>query len=231
MRRTYATTYAVYRLQLDGLHPSKVFPSGLSQQLISSDDQFALLAVNQVRPDQPPELEVPQEGPHPNDLSANRLIQSDDPRVMAIAMAAAGSVADPWRGALALEQYLYRMLGKADISQVFSSAAEVAARRKGDCSEHAVLLAATCRARKIPARVAIGLLYTQENQTFLYHMWNEVWIKDRWIPLDATLGRGGVGATHLKLRSSNLAGESPYNLVTPVMYLIDRLKIEIVEVR
>jgi hypothetical protein len=40
-----------------------------------------------------------------------------------------------------------------------------------------------------------------------------------------------VGATHLKLRSSNLAGESPYNLVTPVMFLIDRLKIEIVDVR
>jgi transglutaminase-like putative cysteine protease len=150
---------------------------------------------------------------------------------MAIATAAAGSVSDPWRCAVVLEQYLYRMLGKVDFSQIFSSAAEVAARRTGDCSEHAVLLAATCRARKIPARVAIGLLYSPENQRFLYHMWNEVWIKDRWIPLDATLGRGGIGATHLKLRTSSLAGESPYSLVTPVVHLIDKLKIEVVEVR
>ena len=227
----YSKTYAVYRVHLESLRPEEVFPSSLSQRLISSGGQFALLTVSQVLPDQPAVLEVPQEGPQPNDLSPNRLIQSDDPRVMAIADAAAGSVADPWRGALALEQYLYRTLGKADFSQIFSSAAEVAARRKGDCSEHAVLLAATCRARKIPARVAIGLLYVGEHQGFLYHMWNEVWIKDRWIPLDATLGRGGVGATHLTLRTSSLAGESPYSLVTPMIYLIDQLKIEIVEVR
>ena len=96
----------------------------------------------------------------------------------------------------------------------------------GDCSEHAVLLAATCRARGIPARVAIGLLYSAEDQAFQYHMWNEVWIKDRWIPLDATLGQGGIGACHLKLRDSSLARQTPYSMVSPVMYLIGKLKIE-----
>ncbi len=227
----YATTQAVYRVQLDGLSPEKVFPNSVTQRLISSDDTFALLTVRRVLPDEPAELEFPDPGPEQEDRLPNRLIQSDDPRVVAIAKAAAESIEDPWRAAVALEQYLYRSLGKVDVSQIFSSAAEVAVRRQGDCSEHAVLLAATCRARDIPARVAIGLLYFPDTENFLYHMWTEVWIKDRWVPLDATLGRGGVGATHLKLRSSNLAGESPYSLITPVIYLVDKLKIQVEAIR
>ena len=75
---------------------------------------------------------------------------------------------------------------------------------KGDCTEHAVLLAALCRARGIPARVAIGLVYVSAAQGFGYHMWNEVWIDGGWIPLDATIARGGTGAAHLKLADSSL---------------------------
>jgi hypothetical protein len=230
----YATTHAVYRVQLEGLQPENVFPSCLSQRLIYSDsskDSFALLTVQRVQPDEPKAPDPADPGPQEGDLLPNPLIQSDDPRVVAIANAAAGSLPDPWRAATALEQYLFRMLGKVDISQVFSGAAEVAARRQGDCSEHAVLLAATCRARQIPARVVIGLVYSPVSKSFLYHMWTEVWITDRWISLDATLGRGGVGATHLKLRSSNLARESPYNLVSPVLYLMGKLQIHVDAIR
>ncbi len=212
---------------LNDLQPEAVFPSSLSQQLRRAADQSALLTVRQVTPDAPANLNHPQPAPAEDDLLPNSLIESDDVRVVNIAQAAAGSLNDPWRAALALEQYLYRTLDKVDFSQVFSSAADVAARRKGDCSEHAVLLAATCRARRIPARVVIGLVYSTTSQRFLYHMWNEVWIRDRWVPLDATLGRSGVGATHLQLRSSSLAGESAYSLVTPVIGLIDRLQIEV----
>ena len=169
--------------------------------------------------------------PTEQDLAPNRLIQSDDPSVKALANAAAGTLKDdPWRAALALEQYLFRTLGKEDFGQVFGSAAEVAGRRKGDCSEHAVLLAAACRSLEIPARVAVGLLYSPQDQRFLYHMWNEVWVNDRWIPLDATLGKGGVGAAHLKLRDSNLAGESAYSMVSPVIYLIGKIDLELVDV-
>ncbi len=230
----YATTHAVYRVQLEGLQADKVFPSCVSQRLIpsdSADGSFALLTVQRIQPDEPKTPDAADPGPQEADLLPNPLIQSDDARVVAIANAAAGSLEDPWRAATALEQYLFRMLGKADVSQVFSGAAEVAARRQGDCSEHAVLLAATCRARQIPARVVIGLVYSPASKGFLYHMWTEVWISDRWIPLDATLGRGGVSATHLKLRSSNLARESPYNLVSPVLYLMGKLKIEVEAIR
>ena len=110
-----------------------------------------------------------------------------------------------------------------------STAAEVAEFREGDCTEHAVLLAALARARGIPARVAIGLVYQAPTQSFAYHMWNELWIGDRWLPLDATLGRGGIGAGHLKLTDSSLAGATAYSSFLPVGQVIGQLKIEVLE--
>jgi transglutaminase-like putative cysteine protease len=61
-------------------------------------------------------------------------------------------------------------------------------------------------------------------------MWTEAWIKDRWIPLDATLGRGGIGAAHLKLAHSNLKGADAYSAFLPVFRVLGQLKLEVVEV-
>jgi transglutaminase-like putative cysteine protease len=91
-----------------------------------------------------------------------------------------------------------------------------------------VLLAGLARARGIPARVAMGLVYT--TQGFGFHLWTEVWINDRWIPLDGTLGRGGIGAAHLKLGNSNLKGVSAFTGFIPVAQVLGRLKIKILEV-
>ena len=226
INRPLDTTRAVYRISLEDLNPKAVFANCLSQRVIESENNTALVTVSKVTPDQPTELDIAVSQPKPEDLSPNAIIQSDHPRVVALANAVAETVEDPWQAAKLLENFLYRSLSKEDFSQVFSSAGEVAESRKGDCSEHAVLLAATCRARGIPARVAIGLFYAEREQSFLYHMWTEVWIKDRWVPLDATLGRGSVGGCYLKLRDSSLAHQSPYALVSPVIYLIDKLKIE-----
>jgi transglutaminase/protease-like cytokinesis protein 3 len=116
-----------------------------------------------------------------------------------------------------------------NFSQAFATAAEVARSLEGDCTEHAVLLAALCRARKIPARVAFGLVYYPPQKGFAYHMWNEVWIADRWVPLDATLGLSGIGGDHIKLADSNLAGASAYSAMLPVIQVFGRLDLEVVQ--
>lgn len=222
------TDYAVYRVRVEGLRTESVFPADPAQKLLPSDDGAAILTVRRITPDTPSALPIPPHQPTPDDTAPNALIQSDHPRVLAMSEAIAGSSADPWQTATTFEHYLYRTLGKVDFSQVFSAAGEVAERKRGDCSEHAVLLAALCRARGIPARVAVGLLYSPQDKSFLYHMWNEVWIKDRWVPLDATLGKGGVGSCHLKFRDSSLARQTPYGMVSPVINLIGRLQIEVI---
>jgi hypothetical protein len=48
--------------------------------------------------------------------------------------------------------------------------------------------------------------------------------------MDATLGQGGIGAAHLKLTDSNLAGAGAYSAFLPVAQVIGQLKIEILEV-
>ena len=50
-------------------------------------------------------------------------------------------------------------------------------------------------------------------QAFGYHMWTEVYVDKRWIPVDATLAAGGIGAAHLKIAQSNLQGASAFSRV------------------
>ena len=134
---------------------------------------------------------------------------------MAQAKEAAGDETDPWKVAVALEAYVHRAVTMKDFSQALATASEVARNREGDCKGHAVYLAALARARKIPARVAIGLVYMPQSQTFGYHMWTEVYVAGRWIGLDGTLAKGGIGGGHLQLTHSPLAGAAAYNSLLP----------------
>jgi transglutaminase/protease-like cytokinesis protein 3 len=116
---------------------------------------------------------------------------------------------------------------RKDFSQAFASAAEVARTRHGDCTEHALLLAALARACGIPARVAVGLVYVEGSGVFGYHMWTEVFVSNTWIPVDATLGRGGIGAAHLKLAQSSLEGGDACSSFLPVLNVMGRLRIQV----
>ena len=225
----HGTRRMVYRLHLEGGDPSKVFPSSDSQSIQPVDENTAQATVWAIRPGTDwgnPNSEA--DPPTDDDREPNDLIQSDDPLVVKISREAMGDEKDPWKAVVAMESYVKKNMTQKDFSTAFASAAEVAKTRTGDCTEHAVLLAAMARAAGIPARVAMGLVYYQ--QAYAYHMWTEVHIDGRWIPLDATLGRGGIGAAHLKVSHSNLKGASPYAGFLPVLNIIGQLKIEIEEV-
>ena len=148
---------------------------------------------------------------------------------MAQAKEAAGDETDPWKVAVALEAYVHRAVTMKDFSQALATASEVARNREGDCKGHAVYLAALARARKIPARVAVGLVYMPQSQTFGGHMWTEVYVAGRWIGLDGTLAKGGIGGGHLQLTHSPLAGAAAYNVFFPVMQVVGRLKVEVLD--
>jgi hypothetical protein len=73
------------------------------------------------------------------------------------------------------------------------SAADAIMRRRGDCSEDAVVLAALGRAVGIPTRVVSGLAYAREryhgvSHSFLPHSWTIAWIDGRWQSFDMSLG-------------------------------------------
>ena len=229
IERPFQTTQAQYRLRLNSGNPAEFFASSAAQQVKATANGTAEVIVQAVRPDVP--QTVPREEP-PADAARtpNNLIQSDDPVVADMAKELAPSAADSWDVAVAAEKLVYDTIEEKGFGQALASAADVAKTREGDCTEHAVFLAALLRAREIPARVATGLVYSAAHGGFAYHMWTEAWIKDRWIPLDATLGRGGIGATHLKMSDSTLSAETAFDLSLQVAQIIGQLSIEVVEV-
>ena len=66
---------------------------------------------------------------------------------------------------------------------------------------------------------------------FGYHMWNELFINGQWIPMDALFGEAGIGATHIKLAHSSLTGVSAISSLLPVIEMISRVQIEVLEVK
>jgi len=219
---------AVYRVRLrSGEDPQPLFATGTSQRVRSIDASTIELEVRAVRPDEPPELESQASPPEPADLAANALIEHEDPAIRQLADQVAPSAEGDWQWAVACEKFVHGTINRKVLSHAFRTAAEVARQREGDCTEHAVLLAALCRAHGLPARVATGLV--AYGDVYAFHMWNGVWIADRWIPLDATLARGGIGAGHVKLSHSNLAGVSPFTALMPVLEIMGQLELEIVE--
>jgi hypothetical protein len=103
-----------------------------------------------------------------------------------------------------LEQELTPLLGKATppalvkyVSEVMDTskprgwdiASLVAKKRQGDCSEHAVFVAALARMYGMPARVAVGVALMSEGNAHgaFGHAWAEVLEEGRWKIADAAL--------------------------------------------
>jgi len=226
----HKTGRIVYKATLDSDSPADVFATSSSQQVKKVSDRTAEITVLAITARHPEDIAPARYKPTAGDREPNSIIQSDDAEIVRMAKEVAPGEADPWRLARSLEQYVHQAIRKKNFSQAFSSAAQVAKTREGDCTEHAVLLAALCRARELPARTAVGLVYFPQAQGFAYHMWTETYINDRWIPLDATLGKGGIGAAHLKISHSNLDGAGAYAAFLPVVQVLGQLKLEIAEV-
>lgn len=88
-----------------------------------------------------------------------------------------------------LEQFVFDHITNKSYSRAFDLASRVAATREGDCTEHAVLLAALARANGYPARVVFGnLVLDFDEGLFAFgHAWAEIYVDDAWQIRDATL--------------------------------------------
>lgn len=185
----------------------------------------------------------PGEGAAPADaereaaLKPSAMVDQDDPAVRALhaqapKRGAIGSAerAEGWR------RFVHRTIRAKDLSVGLATASETARTKTGDCSEHAVLLAALLRADGIPARVVSGLTYADafagQKNVFGYHMWSQALLGEgdraRWVDLDATLGDATpFDATHIALgvtTFSELSGDNPMLTLVP---LLGRLEIQV----
>ena len=189
----HATRRVRYRVSLADDDPAGVFATGASQKVAAIDPHTAEITVDALRPDVrtgAAATSSPADPPTADDLRPNSIIQSDDPAIVAMAKEMTGDAKDAWGKAVALERGVHELVEEKNFSQAFATASDVARTREGDCTEHAVLLAALARAVGLPARAVIGLVYMTSSQSFGYHMWTEVYVDDRWIAVGRHVGPG-----------------------------------------
>ncbi|MFO0863407.1 MAG: transglutaminase family protein [Gemmataceae bacterium] len=227
IQKPYDATRAVYRITVrDDSEAEKTFANDARQQVRGSAGNVIQLDVQASRAI-PAEEGTEKAGPE--FLENSFFIASGDARVKTLARTATGPETDPWRKALRIERWV-NMNMRPTNQEALATADQVAKTLEGDCTEFAMLTAAMCRAADVPARTAVGLIYadTKAGPGFAFHMWTEVHVKGRWIPIDSTLGRGFVGATHLKIADQSWHEERSMTPLLPVVRVLGKLSIEVV---
>jgi hypothetical protein len=170
------------------------FPSVGAQRVRRLAPNALEIAIDAGRGSEP----EPGDATNPAYLARSSLIDGSAPSVRRILDAALPKDRElpPAERAELLRKATDRALPSKNLASPFASAAEAAEARGGDCSEHAVLLAALLRESGIPARVASGLVYADrfagERNVWAWHVWTQALLPEpdgslRWRDLDATL--------------------------------------------
>ncbi len=221
----------LYRLSLrNNKQPVKLTDSGAAGHKLTptAEEGTWHLRVQTVHQDAAENLPLPPNPLPKLYLSSTAYIQSDDARIIELAKKAAGNEKSSLKVARVLEKWVYNYIRKKNLGTAFATAKEVLQTRQGDCTEHAVLLCAMCRAAGIPSRVVAGLVY--HRKSFVGHMWTEVYT-GKWVPLDATIGKGKVEADHIALAVSALDNTSISEIFIGLLPFLGNMKIEVLETR
>ncbi|WP_036115187.1 MULTISPECIES: transglutaminase-like domain-containing protein [Luteibacter] len=142
-----------------------------------------------------------EQGPAPEDTASNPWVQSDAPEVIAMAKEAVGSASNDLNRMRRLRSFLTSYIDQTGLEVGYASALETIQTRHGDCTEHAVLLAALARSQGIPTRIVTGLVYAQRfagaSRVFVPHTWVQSWIDGRWVSFDSAQAR--FDSTHIAM--------------------------------
>lgn len=221
----HSTTGAVYRITVrDETDLAGIFAQDARQRATVKDNVIELRVRAEDAADKSKEPDAVY-------TQSNYFINSADGKVKELALKAQGGAADPLEKARRIEKWVRdHMTGTSD--EALAPADHVARTLRGDCTEYAMLTAAMCRAAGLPSRTAVGLVYgeVEDRPLFAFHMWTEVWVKGRWHSLDATLGLGRVGATHLKIADQSWQDVYDQTPLLAVFRVLGKLTIDVVEV-
>lgn len=232
--------HAIYELKLDpSIDPDRFdVPRTGYQRVVWGDERTARVVIDL---DQP----VTAGNDLPKDVhrKASSMLDHEDPAVCALRDEALGDDADALddlEKAERLRAFVERYINEKDLSVGLATASEVARTKQGDCSEHAVLLAALLRAADIPSRTATGLLYVDQflgrTNVFGGHMWTQAWLPTQtnggghtWIDLDPMLPNHAYDAAHITLQVTAMSDEGPANALMEQAPLISALQVKVIQ--
>jgi transglutaminase-like putative cysteine protease len=165
------------------------------------------------------------------------MVDCADARIKSLAARAVQGVGDDARArSRAMRRATWSHLRTKNLAKGLATASEAAESRAGDCTEHAVLLAAMLRAEGIPSRVATGLCYVADAGTvrnaYGWHMWTQAIVGGEWIDLDATLPADGPDfvASRLMTGSSAADGGSIDADLARIVNMIGDLEIDVLRI-
>ena len=202
-------------LRLKG-RPVAAVAWGTGRQSVDSGGESDVVLT--IRSETIPELQGPMQDEVRPYLASTDFVQSSDPDIVAKARAIVGDETDRVKMVHAIYEWVYRKVKKQPTVSL-PSALDVLRNMEGDCNEHTYLFVALARAVGIPAKIKVGLLYT--NGSFYYHAWPAAYV-GRWWELDPTIGQEAVDATHVAI----LEGETADQL--KLLGLVGQLSAEVV---
>jgi hypothetical protein len=179
-----------YAMEFDGKAPSLISLPGQERRAEASGLRLTVDPAGSV-----------DRAPEPADTQPNRWLESDHPELIAMAQRMGAGAQTDAETMQQLQAGVATHIGRKTLRIGYATALQTARLAEGDCTEHALLLAALGRASGIPTRVASGLAYASalgaRQPVFVPHAWVYAWIDDRWQGFDAALPRFGSG--HLAL--------------------------------
>ncbi len=178
----------------------ELIPASARQSVVADGDDAIVTISRETAPEDSRTLPITDES-LAEYLLPTRHVQCDDPRIVAKAREIIGEETDAWGAAQLLCSWVHRSMTKVSSEPRPITALEALESMRGDCTEHAILLAALGRAVGLPTRLVTGLAYV--GGSFGYHAWTEVYV-GRWVEMDPSWGEMTADAGHLMLYASAL---------------------------
>lgn len=176
-----------------------------SRQAVTADEEDALVTIAAEQPGSEGATLPIRDDAMAEYLAPTSTAPSDDPALVEKARSIIGDETDAWRAAVRLLRWVNGNMKKVQSEPRPVTALECLESMSGDCTEHAILMAALARAVGLPSKFCTGLAYIGGG--FGYHAWNEVYV-GRWVEMDPAWGQVAVDAAHLQLFSGSLDAAS-----------------------
>lgn len=190
-----------------GAAPGFVFPSGPQQEVTPTADGRQRITLRRVPG---PAVTAAERAAA---LAATPEFDADDATIVAQARAIVAGATTDRAKVERIVAWVYANLGK-DLSTNLSTASQVLDRRRGDCTEHTLLVVGLARATGIPARQVSGLMYIDDAQRFFWHAWAQVELDGRWVAVDGAWGQALADVGHLAFDYGDGNGTAAMGSVT-----------------
>ncbi|MEE8107175.1 MAG: transglutaminase domain-containing protein [Planctomycetota bacterium] len=196
----------------DTLEAPRVAPNPFTEVLERRSDfvRLKLRRFDNEDADTPYPVKAPETPEFRRALKATPLMEVDDPQLKRIVRHVAGEAKTAREAATKIADFVFTLLTKQSPPIGELTAKEILSARMGDCSEHARLFTALCRAGGIPARRCGG--YVCIGNAWGSHAWSEIWVGE-WIGADPTTNEIGTRARYIFLSREDDPNTIPAQIV------------------